>query len=395
MKSAMPMPLLGIMVTELPKEVPFVDSFSYQELCRFGLQAGIEVFVFSPNRIDWIHERLTGYTYQTITKEWVKKSYPLPDLIYDRCFFSTKAAYLDYRSHIRKLYSKSSIRFLGYGLSGKWEVLQMLRQDDYFHPYLPDTFLLGYVQEVLDYLERKGEVFIKPQGGSQGKGVLYIKQLPQSKNVYLLSGRDGRNLHFRLQFKEAAALQHWLRRFIGKRPYIFQEYLSLHTASNIAYDIRAMVQKNDQGHWQLTGMGIRSGQPGSITSNLHGGGIALEVIPFLEREFGPDQAKELERTLIELSTRIPPALEAAHGRLVELGIDLGIDRSGRIWILEVNSKPGRRIFTHLPSEIARKRSNENPIRYAAFLLRAQKKVPSGTEAFSTHTGMECPQGQQV
>jgi glutathione synthase/RimK-type ligase-like ATP-grasp enzyme len=384
MSNALPMPLLGVMVTELPGEPPFAHSDFFQELCLLGLGAGIEVFIFAPNRIHWARERISGYTYQAEAKNWFQKSYELPDLIYDRCFFTSKAAHMEYRKHMRRLRNISSVRFLGHGLPGKWEVMQILRKDDFFPPYLPETCLFAHVSEVPDWLERSGDVILKPQGGSQGKGVLYIKQSPQDKKACLLYGRDNHNRSFRLRFKEVSVLLQWLSRFIGKRPYLLQKYLSLHTAAGIAYDIRSLVQKNDLGRWQLTGMGVRCGLPGSITANLHGGGSASEVFPFLLRQYSEDKTHELIRTLTDLSARIPPVLEAEHGRLAELGIDLGIDRSGRIWILEVNSKPGRSIFSHLPNETARKTSIENPIRYAVYLLRAQRISRTGPKSFSPY-----------
>jgi hypothetical protein len=137
-------------------------------------------------------------------------------------------------------------------------------------------------------------------------------------------------------------------------------------------------------------MGVRCGQSGSITANLHGGGTAWEAAPFLKCEFGNEQAKEQMNTLIELSTKIPLALESAHGRLAELGIDLGVDRNGRVWLLEVNSKPGRTLFTYLPNKAVQKSSKENPILYAAFLLHAQKTNRMIAGASSFRAGTEIP-----
>jgi glutathione synthase/RimK-type ligase-like ATP-grasp enzyme len=389
---SMPMPLLGIMVTELTGshtgELPFAHSDTFQGLCVFGLRAGIEIFVFSPIRVDWTEERITGYTYQEDSKGWERKSFPLPDLIYDRCFFASKSAYLYYRDFMQKVKGRAAVQFLGNGLPGKWGVAQMLAQHSSLLPYLPETCPISHVQQVLNWLELKGDVFLKPQSGSQGKGVLSIKYTPQDKRVFFVSGRDGWNRPFRFSCKESAQLKRWLGRFFGGRPYLIQQYLHLQTAAGIAYDVRSMVQKNGHGRWQLTGMGIRCGQPGSITANLHGGGSASEVFPFLAAEFSSHAAAELIATLSDLSAKIPPALEAAHGRLSELGIDFGIDSSGRVWILEVNSKPGRTIFNHLSNETARKNCKENLIRYAAYLLRTQKINPNRTGAFSTQTGME-------
>jgi hypothetical protein len=116
-------------------------------------------------------------------------------------------------------------------------------------------------------------------------------------------------------------------------------------------------------------MAVRRGQDGSLTSNLHGGGIAEPAGPFLARQFDAEKARSILSKLRELSVEIPEALENCHGRLAELGIDFGVDIQGNIWILEVNSKPGRSIFTYLEDPQARSKAVTNPIHYARFLLQ--------------------------
>jgi glutathione synthase/RimK-type ligase-like ATP-grasp enzyme len=397
MWDASPRPLLGIMTSEFIGKPPFANSVTCRKWCLLGEKLGMETFVFSPGNIHWNHKTVTGYTYQETHKGWMKREYPLPSLVYDRCFFSTSEAYLAYRGHTKKLRSTPHVRFLGYGLAGKWDVQRILQQQADFHPYLPETERLKSAQDVLTWLGQKQEVFLKPQGGSHGKGALYIKAVREDASVYEASGRNGCNMSIRLQFSKASNLKAWLESFIGKRPYLIQEYLSLHNTSGTAFDIRSLVQKNENGHWQLTGMGIRCGQNGSITSNLHGGGTASELMPFLIQEFGDSKAEELKQTLIDLSALIPPTLEAAHGCLVELGIDFGIDRSGHIWILEVNSKPGRTLFTYLKDDKTHQKSLENPIRYAGFLLGHRECTGRDRRerVNPTRIGIEISHGQEI
>ncbi|MCY9663564.1 YheC/YheD family protein [Paenibacillus alginolyticus] len=363
-------PLLGIMVTELNRELPFGSSEFYEHLTYHGAAKGLDVFVFSPNRIDWKQELVRGYAYLSKKQEWVMKLFPLPSIIYDRCFFTNKKDYRQYRNHVRKLRETPHIRFLGYGLSGKWEVDQILQKDPTLQLYLPETNLLTSGTELRNWLRTKSDVFLKPQGGSQGRGALHIHKIStkDDNRSYHIKGRDAHNLPLEREFEDFNSCWFWLRSLIGMRPYLIQEYLPLHSTEGMAYDVRSLVQKNGRGLWESTGMAVRIGKPGSITSNLHGGGTAEDVLSFLTKEFGDSKANELITTLAMLSSRIPPFLEAHHGRLAELGIDFGIDTCGRVWILEVNSKPGRSIFARTRNEKARTKSIANPIHYAGFLL---------------------------
>ncbi|KRF03570.1 hypothetical protein ASG89_02030 [Paenibacillus sp. Soil766] len=361
-------PLLGIMVTELNSELPFASSSFYQSLTAHGASKGIDVFVFSPNRIDWMQERVRGYMYDPTQLAWITKLFPLPSLIYDRCFFSKKRSYLTYQYHVRKLREIPSIRFLGYGLGGKWEVGLILQKDPVLLPYLPETSRLRSGHQLESWLQNHSDAFLKPQGGSQGKGAIHIhKEGP----LFRLLGRDGRNHPLSEEFQEWSTCWQWLKQRIGSRPYLLQHYLQLHSMNGMSYDVRSLVQKNGRGNWEHTGMAVRVGKPGSITSNLHGGGTAEDVSEYLTREFGEMKSEQLIATIAMLSKHIPSVLESNHGRLAELGIDFGIDTSGRVWILEVNSKPGRTIFARLHNERARSKSIANPIHYAGFLLNKQ------------------------
>ncbi|MNI07034.1 Endospore coat-associated protein YheD [compost metagenome] len=245
----------------------------------------------------------------------------------------------------------------------------MLRLDPYFKTYLPKTIQLKRIESLFTLLQTKPQLFLKPQSGSQGRSVLRVIYSKENDGSFEVTGRDGRNRSFHKTFQQSRSFKLWLSRFVGKRAYLIQEYLSLHTDQGMAYDIRSLVQKNGRGLWVTTGMAVRCGKPGSVTSNLHGGGTAEEVMPFLIQQFGAEKAEELKQSLDDLSARIPLALESSRGRLAELGIDFGIDRMANLWILEVNSKPGRDIFKQLHNTQARRLSLLHPIQYAGFLLQ--------------------------
>jgi glutathione synthase/RimK-type ligase-like ATP-grasp enzyme len=360
---------LGIMVCESQGLIPFQEKKFYQRLCIMGTQLKMQVFVFSPLRINWSLQQVTGYTFDYKKKQWLKKYFPLPRLIYDRCFYNDKKQITHYRYHINKLRKFNNVQFLGHGLKGKWTIQQTLIKNPLFQPYLPYSERYIRPKSILPWMKHKGEVFLKPQGGSHGKGVLHIARL--SKHQYSVKGRDMNNRSIDQMFNEFNSLLEWVEPFINSRKYILQDYLTLTSTGGEAFDIRSLMQKNSEGQWEHTGMAVRRGQPGSITSNLHGGGSAEEALPFLINEYGREQAKQIYAAIQELSHQIPPYLEQQHGRLIELGIDFGIDQQGRVWILEVNSKPGRAVFLYLRNINQKKSSIRNPIHYARYILDRQ------------------------
>lgn len=355
---------VGIMVRRKNEGFPFHNEKHFRRLCVKGKQLGLNVFVFSPERIDWQQESVIGYVYDHSKMRWTARKFSLPPLIYDRFFVSGKTQFVLYRQSLNKLQTKK-VRLLNHSLGNKWEVYQHLSKFHSLSAYLPQTSLLTN-KNWSDLLENKKEIFLKPNIGSQGKGTVYIQS--HSNGSYTIRARNWHNNIIQHTITDRAALPDWIHRQTMNRTYLVQPFLSLSTKNGEAFDIRSLVQKNRRGSWQVTGLAVRKGNAGSHTSNLHGGGKALEVEPFLVHEFGTQKASRLLAKIHKLSEEIPQALESTYGRMAELGIDFGIDRSAQLFILEVNSKPGRTAFSQLPNKKQRYESVYNPIFYARFLL---------------------------
>jgi glutathione synthase/RimK-type ligase-like ATP-grasp enzyme len=326
----------------------------------------LNAYVFSPVQLDERTRRVKGYRFLAGGGGWQEGWFPLPDVVYDRSFFSRREDYLAHRAAVRRLYKLKPFAYLGHGLKSKWEMYTFLRRDPRLQPYLPKTARMEQPEQAAVWLDSMGEIFLKPESGSQGCGTVKAQRL--AADAYHISARDSRNCPLKHSFTSKEAFTHWLRDFIGNRKYLLQPYLALQDSRGEAWDIRALVQKNGQGLWELAGMAVRRGEAGSITSNIHGGGTALEADVFLAEQFGPQQAAEVSKKLQFLAARIPQALEAGNGRMAELGLDLGVDREGKVWIIEVNTKPGRSVFRRLSMTEASRRAETNPMAYARHLL---------------------------
>ncbi|WP_442601487.1 YheC/YheD family endospore coat-associated protein [Paenibacillus sp. KN14-4R] len=377
---------LGIMAAQSRSrrcDFPFADGTFYKGLSIHSQAIGIKAFVFSPLDIDWSHKQVTGFYWDTQSQAWQEQQYPLPELIYDRCFYSTRLIYEQYQVQRMKLSQLPGIRFLSHGLPGKWEIYQALLQDPQFHPFLPTTAKLSSSQDLFDWIITKGEAFMKPNGGSKGRGIVRIIATSDIHQSFLVTGRNYRNDLLTHTFSDYTALWKWIQSFVGKRDYLVQDALSLHTDDGIPFDVRSLVQKNGCGQWQTTGMAIRCGAKDSITANLHGGGSAIAPIPFLRERYGIKKSQQLMKQLAILSNRIPEHLEHYFGRLAELGLDFGIDANGHIWIVEANSKPGRSVFTQIHNKEAQEQSLECPIHYAHYLMHQKGNTPWRSHQIAT------------
>ncbi|MCE5171278.1 YheC/YheD family protein [Paenibacillus profundus] len=371
---------LGVLECDSQGSPPFTEAAYCRKLCKIGHKYGVQVVVFSPRWVHWHDLTVSGYVYGT--HGWVQRIVPLPSLLYDRCAYSNSNQYRRTRTAIARLIRDANVTLLGIGLRGKWDVYQSLSKEPFLLDILPRTRLFAGAGSLADQLnECGGELFLKPHGGTHGKSTLHVRRLFGSDasagnerdasvlGAYLqLRGRDERNRPIHRTFAHPGEGLKWIARFIGKRKFIVQPYLTLVTQTGEPFDIRILMQKNEKGRWSFTGMAARVGRQHSITSNLHGGGHAVSVVPFLESQFEPEHVQRLVQQLRSYSEIIPPILEARHGRLTEVGLDFGIDREARLWLLEVNSKPGRSVFRQTGEQEAAIKSVENPILYARYVM---------------------------
>ncbi|UQZ35909.1 hypothetical protein C2I18_21640 [Paenibacillus sp. PK3_47] len=358
------MGLFGIMTSRRLSNPPIAEPEFCSQLCRAAPQYDLEVLVFNPEGVAADGQSVRGYIW--INGQWEYKQAAAPDILYNRCLYATPGDRRKAAAALNALY-----RTLPWsrGLPGKWQVYEILRRSLKAARWLPETRLYTGTGDLGTMLaEREYGIFLKPHTGSHGKRTLHAVRLNGKQGGGLsLRGRDGENKPFRHAFSRVADGLDWIHEFIGQRRYIIQPYLQLTGNGGQPFDVRVLVQKNGRGAWSLTGMAVRMGHRGSLTSNLHGGGTAVPALPFLLAEYG-NTANDLIEELEEAAALLPPLLEEACGRLGELGLDFGIDAGGRIYLLEANSKPGRTVFRLTGDRRAAKLAAENPLRYARHLL---------------------------
>lgn len=218
-------------------------------------------------------------------------------------------------------------------------------------------------------MQKYNTLVAKPSGGSHGRGIVAVFR-PSKNGAYRVIGRTKQNRPVTFTFQNINQSLLWLHRFIGKNRYILQPYLQLYTPEYLPFDIRVLMQKDSHKLWQLTGMAVRIGSPYSLTSNLHGGGKAEKWKSFLRRlPFDQQTISRIEKDIRTICERLPNFIESRHGRLCELGIDIGIDLKSRVWLLEVNSKPGRQVFRQSGDRHVYLMAIKRPLLYANALLK--------------------------
>jgi hypothetical protein len=313
------------------------DTYFTEIAVRAATQ-GITCCILIPSNINPTTLTVTGKIFDCTLNQWLREEFPLPQILYDRCFYGEDVHSKNCMSIVSWLKERKDVFFLGYGLPNKLDLYYILKQSP-LSPYLPSTKLISQSKMVVEELSRHQMVVLKPINGSQGIGIYFIEL--QANKFYVKT--FNRNQHIQKEFCDHKKFLSWINSLLAKKHYLIQPYLELTNEEYMPFDIRILLQKSAIGSWTERGRGVRIGHPDGIVSNLSAGGHIVHFDVWKD-QFSDSKKKFIENEINDILSIIPSILEESFLPLFELGIDIGIARNGSIWILDINSKPGRKVI---------------------------------------------------
>jgi hypothetical protein len=326
-------------------------------------------FVFGSHNINWQEGTITGYFYNE--NRWCQHDVPFPHVVYDRLpnrKTENHRAIMRVKQRLQKEYL---IPWFNPGFFNKWDIYQLLKNESAVNTYLPETHLFTNFEKIELMLSKHGHVYVKPMNGSLGSGIYQIFYSFE-ENVYYCRYRDNEENKLR----KYQTLEKLINHLLGDRElhtFIVQQGISLKRVNQQPVDFRIHTNKNIQGNWQLSAIAAKVAGQGSMTTHINNGGDVKtleEIFPdYSERE----QVKEklVEATLL-LSEYIDKKVD---GHIGEIGFDIGLDKNGKVWLFEANSKPGRSIFDYPKLKESDRLTKELFLAYALHLTEKSLLQP--------------------
>lgn len=363
----MPTPTLGVMALYLQKQkLEELDFFS--KLTAAGASRGIDVFVFTPEDLNEAKKQIRAWVFDRKLRRWQRQWRPLPDLVYDRCRFQRT-----YRFQLLRKFRTDypGLTYLNRPLVHKWGIHQTLQKNRSIRPFLPETVMYQEPADLTKFLKKHPLVYMKPVDGTGGRGILRIEDT--GKGTYLIQGRDRSRKIIPPQVVRADQLGIRLGNYHLKGQYLLQQGIPLKLGDGRVHDFRLLIQKTGSGSWSVTGCAGRIGPKRSITSNLHGGGMAIAADKLLRHRFGSEaKLADIRRTMDQLAYDVVEHVESSFGSLCEMALDLAVGPGGRVYLLEINPKPSREVFRRIGELETYRTAIRRPVEYALYLYRSKK-----------------------
>ncbi|BBI32417.1 YheC/YheD family protein [Cohnella abietis] len=223
-------------------------------------------------------------------------------------------------------------------VGSKWRKTAALLHSTQFNKIIPKTVRFNRLQ-LKSMLQKFSMVYVKPDMGSHGKGVMKVEHSNGQYRFQL--GEHPRT------FRTYEALYDAIRKETKGRSYLVQRGVHLLTHKGRRFDLRVMVQWSPRRVWETTGIIGRVSAPRKIITNYHGGGKLTPVRKLLGGYLAKQAVEKKIASLERMGVRAGQAMRRKFPRVCEIGVDVGMDRTMTPWVLEVNTAPDPYIFRKL------------------------------------------------
>lgn len=205
-----------------------------------------------------------------------------------------------------------------------------LMNDPIISRYVPKTDWLQ-ASSLREMLRSYSTVYIKPNIGRRGNGIVRVKK----RNRYE-SEISYRDQTIRCATKDVF---YTLGKILDPRKkYLVQQGIDLATYHGRPFDVRVVLQK-PLNRWQLTWVSAKVAPlRSSVVTNVSKGAKDVRINRTLTGIDQPLNRLEVMKELIDVSYQIAQKL-GSHFPLNIVGLDMGIDKRGRVWFIEANTRP--------------------------------------------------------
>lgn len=198
-------------------------------------------------------------------------------------------------------------------------------------------------------LKRYDKVIAKPSRGSGGVGVISVSS----------KGRRTYRVHYGTTKKTISGLSpaySYIRRKTKRTSYIVQRKIALARVNGRPFDARVMVQRKKGSGWVLTGRLAKIAGAGYIITNIarSRGKVVPLSTAIRKSDIRGASVSRIQGRMDRIALRTAEQLRKYY-RIRTVGLDAGIDRNGKVWIIEANFTPSKSLFLKLKDKSMYKR----------------------------------------
>ncbi|SER84936.1 YheC/D like ATP-grasp [Gracilibacillus ureilyticus] len=326
----------------------------FEEMTQIGRSYGFDTLLFGYKDIDFNVNKIKCHYFDE--DQWTSTILPFPKVIYNRLPNRKLEAHPAVKQ-TKQILQTTSIIF-NPDFFNKWQVYKIFMQNHSVHYLLPHTVFQPSFQTFAEWIDIK-DIYLKPVYGSKGNGIFHMFKKNDKYIVrYYTEKKADETIHSTVD----SIIDNYFPN--GFKNYVIQEAIPLFTSGNKKIDLRVHTNKNDENKWDMSLHYARQVEEHLITTHVSRGAVITSLFDFFSEKDATMLLNKVEKIAISLSEIID---EDYHYKLGELGFDFGIDHEKKIWLLEVNAKPGWNVFNHPAYQHTKNKVFQLLYKYAFYL----------------------------
>lgn len=284
--------------------------------------------VFALDKVDTGRRLIEGYCYNPSGACWERGVFPYPSAIY-RTIGMTE----DWRNHFLSVLGD---KFFNDHFFNKWDMYRWFSTDPGLRAYLPHTVLYRTYRDIRNMLQRYGRIIVKPVSGLKGRKIVKISL--EDGGMVFRYREDGKNQ--KVVLDKASDINKFIESRFNSGKYLLQQVIDLLEYDGSIMDFRCALQKDQSNNWVCNAVIGRFGDKDSIVSNVSSGGTTYKGSDLLKKVFclPEENINEIEGRMESLAVRIAATLDEFGVNCGTLGLDIGMDNAGRLWLIEINNR---------------------------------------------------------
>ncbi|MGN9866195.1 YheC/YheD family endospore coat-associated protein [Bacillus swezeyi] len=360
-------PLIGIFTAGFTKselEPVRGRSLFFSKLLTMDLPAGGYCYLFGAHQIQWEEGTVQGLIFKE--NGWEDITVPLPNVVYDRLPNRQAEDSAELQETKARLMNEYRIPWFNPGFFNKWDIYQSMQQDERTKDLLPYSVFQPSAEKLEEMVSRYAAVYVKPANGSLGNGIFQLSA-SEENSLQAKHAKGGK------PYPSADAFLNDLQKRHKETPYIAQEGIERIKVGDHPADFRVHTNKNGKGKWTVTAIAAKIAEKDGITTHLSSGGAVKTLAEIYD---DPMERLIILQKLTKTAVLISQVLdEKTDGFIGEMGLDLGMDHSGKVWMFEANSRPGRGIFAHPRLTSVSRLTKKRNFEYASYLTEQSILFP--------------------
>ena len=314
------------------------------------------LYAFGAADLDPGKESVRGFYFTGDTAApWEEAVLPIASAVYRRASAP--------RDVLERLTGATGGRLFNASFFDKWEFWKMVSGDPALREHIPRTERLESLGKVDQVLGASGATYLKPAAGTMASGVYRVTK--EARWYWVDSADTDRAVEVMDRDRFGVFVEGLLK----ARPYLIQEPVDTLRYEGRMVDFRVVMQKDDTERWGVTGILAKCGAKDGVSSNFREHGFALPFSECMSRLFkmSDSQAFIRYREIADACMYLCQALDRTGQNYGDVGVDVALDRTGKVWLLEVNKRHDHFLPRYINDLQFYYAVKNNPIKYCVAL----------------------------